>query len=133
MDAGIFYYCLTFKTLLPPLPHSLKKSLSSSLTLQPLKGPYNLPPPSPSIITSYLHSLNSSAFLQINVLLVIIGKKYRINFKNYKIVPTRKAVQYSGHIDQVPNLLGDLIQLYTHFEILCPQNNYFIVTHKFSL
>ena len=109
-----------FQNIAPSIATLLKKESEVLSDIAAIKRAIQFVPP-PSIITSYLHSLNSSAFLQINVLLVMIGKKYRINFKNYKIVPTRKAIQYSGNIDQVPNLLGGLIQLYTHSEILCPQ------------
>ena len=109
-----------FQKITPSIATLLKKESEVVSDIAVIKRAIQFVPP-PRIITSYLHSLNSSAFLQINVLLVMIGKKYRINFKNYKIVPTRKAIQYSGNIDQVPNLLGGLIQLYTHSEILCPQ------------
>ena len=108
-----------FQKITPSIATLLKKESEVLSDIAAIKRAIQFVPP--RIITSYLHSLNSSAFLQINVLLVMIGKKYRINFKNYKIVPTRKAIQYSGNIDQVPNLLGGLIQLYTHSEILCPQ------------
>ena len=110
-----------FQNIAPSIATLLKKESEVLSDIAAIKRAIQfVPPPPPSIITSYLHSLNSSAFLQINVLLVMIGKKYRINFKNYKILPTRKVIQYSGNIDQVPNLLGAPIQLYTHFEILCP-------------
>ena len=108
-----------FQNIAPSIATLLKKESEVLSDIAAIKRAIQFVPP-PSVITSYLHSLNSSALLQINVLLVMIVKKYRINFKNYKIVPTRKAIQYSGKIDQVPNLLGGPIQLYTHFEILCP-------------